>query len=219
MTPRAFIISLARETERQEKSISECETAGLDYEIVDAIDARDYKTANGKPLWEMMKRDGYDFDNSRWGVQFTPSEVAIYHSHLLVYRKIIAERLPWAFVFEDDMALSAAPYGMLEVADEVDSMPPGNLLHVTLHAEYPEWNHAKVVKRHSDRLNVVRPCPVVAVAYIATRKFASYVLRNHAKMDAPIDHLIARISRNPNVLFLMTNQPIACQTGAQSTQE
>jgi glycosyl transferase family 25 len=218
MTPRAFIISLAREKDRREKAIHEADAAGLDYEVVDAIDARDYKTANGRVLWKELK-EAYTYRDDAWGVPFTASEVCIFHSHLMIYRKIVAEKLDWAIILEDDFQLcGGTSYGMHEVADDLDALQ-GKWLHATLHAEFPDWNIAKVRGNVNENLNIVRPCPLVTVAYAVTQRMARHMLKYFSEMDAPIDHVLQRVSNNPNVTFLMTAKPICEQTHISSTQE
>jgi glycosyl transferase family 25 len=85
----AYVINLERSPERRAKVTANLDRCGVDYEIVTAVDGRDLDAA-GKVI------PGY-LDKFRLG------EAGCALSHIIVYRKIIADGLDCALVLEDDI--------------------------------------------------------------------------------------------------------------------
>jgi glycosyl transferase family 25 len=92
----AYVINLARSPERRAHITAELGRAGVDYEIVAAVDGRDLDMDDPKTIASIAP----SMLNSSW---FLPSHVAVALSHLRVYQKILADGLDWALVLEDDV--------------------------------------------------------------------------------------------------------------------
>lgn len=223
MRPKCYIISLDREPGRRKRSIAEAEIAGLDWEVVPAVDGREYKSRTGVPLWGKMKAAGMKFNNGAWGTSFTASEVAIYQSHMETYRRILASGADWAIILEDDFALKGAPYGFDEVIEELNNLPPhptaGKWLYCTLHNEVLEYTpNAKPIERVSPILDRMSEIQLVSVGYAISKELCALFLDKHSTMIAPHDHQMCAVSRNPDLLFLKTTYPLCRQSGAYTTQ-
>lgn len=218
--PKAFIISLARAKDRREHAISQAEKAGLDWEIAEAIDARDFRNPDGTTDWEALNRV-QPFDNSKWGCQFRASEVAIYASHLSVFQRMLNLDIQSALVLEDDFQLRDAPYGLLDVAEELDKHAGWG--HVCLHHELLHYNSAyRVLGPWEDcrTLNRIQQSPLILVGTAVSRDFAQAFLAEESVMISPVDHAVCRMSaRADRFAFLQTSFSVCGSAGFQSTQE
>lgn len=217
MTRKAFIISLNRSPERRKKAVDEARLCGLDVEVVEAVDARDYKDGD-TVLWEKLRKD-HPFTNERWGEPFKASEVCIFASHLKAYHRIVEQKLSGAFVFEDDWCLTGqADFGLWEVQEAL--LETAGWAHCMLHHEHLHFNSAyKVIAQPHPRLWQVRQTPLIGMAYAASSWFARHFIKHYSVMDAPHDHTQCRISQSPHLLFLQSTQAICASSGFPSTQE
>lgn len=221
MKPKAFIISLKRAKDRREHAIAQAEKAGLDWEIVDAVDGRAFRDADGIVDWDALMRV-QEWDNSNWGCQFKASEIAIYASHLRVYQRMLNLDIPYAFVFEDDFCLKEAPYTLKDVWDEFESLWSTRPGHVQLHAEHLHFNseyrcHGPYFQAKT--LNRVRQTGLISVSYMASQDFASHFVHELSVMKMPHDHQVCALSRGTLMDFLQTSFPVCGSAGFASTQE
>jgi glycosyl transferase family 25 len=91
----AYVINLARSPERRAHISAELKKAKIDYEIVTGVDGRDLD------LHDEGTIDPALFTRSSWPAGMAGCAL----SHLLVYRKMIADGLETALVLEDDVTL------------------------------------------------------------------------------------------------------------------
>jgi len=218
MKPKAFIISLARVPERREHAIREAEKAGLDWEIVEALDAREFRMEDGSTDWDALSKVQI-WNNHNWGCQFKASEICIYASHLRAYQRMLNLDIPRALILEDDFRLLDAPYTIQDVMHDMEYSPGGN--HVTLHHEHLHFNSAYRVLgpwKNCRTLNRVRQAPLIAVASVITRRFASLFISEQSLMVSPFDHAICRMSADENQTFLQTSFAVCGSAGFSSTQ-
>lgn len=226
--PKAFIISLSRAKERREHAISQAEKAGLDFEIVEAVDARDFRDANGQTDWDALRKV-QEWDNSGWGTPFRASEIAIYASHAKVYQRILNLDLPYAFVLEDDFQLRDAPYSLLDVAAELEEHQ-NQFAHCLLHHEHLWFCSDYRVQgpfKNTKTLNVVRATGLISVASAVSNAFCRFFVESHSVMDRPHDHQVCELSRHddPNcpeeayLPFLQSSFPVCGSAGFPSTNE
>ncbi len=137
--PRIFVISLPHAQDRRESISRQLEEQGLDFEFIDAV--------HGKSLTE-EERDRVNRPLLRhYRRPFSPNEVGCYLSHGLVYRKIAEERIPLAFVLEDDALIKTdlkrlfASIAQFETPWEFINVgsPPGKRKHVYVKERNGEW--------------------------------------------------------------------------------
>ncbi|MEO8243726.1 MAG: glycosyltransferase family 25 protein [bacterium] len=95
-----FVISLARDNDRRSQIARQLTDAGLDFRFIDAVDGR----GGLAPEWEsQIDRPG---TLAKYGYGMSDGEYGCSLSHIIVYRKILAEGLPGAVVLEDDALLT-----------------------------------------------------------------------------------------------------------------
>jgi len=218
MKPHAFIISLGRETKRREHAINEAKKAGLQWEIIEAVDARAFKDTDGNMDWDALRRV-QEWDNSNWGCTFKASEIAIYASHLNAMRRMLNLGLDWAYIFEDDFQLREAPYTLADVAHELN-LTSERWSHCCLHGECQHFNREYRVMGPFEEfktLNRVRQTTLINVAYAVSSHYAEYFLSEHTIMRSPVDHRMCADSADPCELFLQTSFPVCGSAGFPST--
>lgn len=92
---KAYIINLARSTERRAHMVRELCSTGIDYEFVEGVEGRDldlWDTSLVHPTWESRST-------------FWPGAVGCLLSHLKAHRKILESGAERALVLEDDVIL------------------------------------------------------------------------------------------------------------------
>jgi len=102
-----YVINLARSPERRAKITANLERCGVDYEVVTAIDAQDFDSADPAAAGKVA--------HTFYG-KFRPGEAGCALSHMSVYRKILADGLECALVLEDDVIV---PTQLPTIADAV----------------------------------------------------------------------------------------------------
>lgn len=91
---KTFIINLDSSTDRRAAIAAQCQTAGLHYEFVRAV--------NGKQLSdEELAQHTHALNYA-----FKPGEIGCALSHISIYKKIIREKIPQALILEDDALLT-----------------------------------------------------------------------------------------------------------------
>jgi glycosyl transferase, family 25 len=162
---RAYVINLARSPERRAHVSAELEKAGIDYEIVVAVDGRDLDMDDPRTLESIAP----SMLHSSW---FLPSHVAVAMSHLSVYRKILADGLDQALVLEDDVIV---PGDLGRLADAVAEHLTGAEIALLNYGseETCKMSREGSIKLPSSQM-LVLPIdvyqPVSGAAYVITRK-------------------------------------------------
>ena len=106
---RAYVINLARSLDRRAHMTAELRKTGLDYEIVTAVDGRD-----------LDLNDPAVVHPSLLTTTFPAGMAGGSSSHVLAYKKIIADGLDKALVLEDDTVLPADLGNLIDaVADHM----------------------------------------------------------------------------------------------------
>lgn len=108
----AYVINLARSTDRRTHITAELKKTGIKYEIITAVDGRDLDLDDRAVIDPAM------FTMT----QFPSGAVGAALSHLSVYEKVIADELDGALVLEDDVTL---PADLESLADAVAAQLSG----------------------------------------------------------------------------------------------
>jgi glycosyl transferase family 25 len=103
---RAYVINLARSFDRRAHITAELEKAGLEYEIITAVDGQDLDLGDPAVIDPSFATR----------IVFPAGSAGAALSHLSAYRKIIDDGLDAALVIEDDVML---PAGLGSLADAV----------------------------------------------------------------------------------------------------
>jgi glycosyl transferase family 25 len=109
---RAYVINLARSSDRRAHITAELTKAGLEYEIVTAVDGKDVDLGDPAVIDPAFVT----------GIVFPAGSAGAALSHLSVYRKIIDDGLDVALVIEDDVIL---PADIVSLADAVAAQLAG----------------------------------------------------------------------------------------------
>ena len=100
--PPIYVISLARAAQRRADIVARLNTAGVEYEITEAID---YKTLN---MDEHKHRIREDVHIKRYQVGIAPGTIGCVMSHMNLWRRIVTEQTPVALILEDDAIWDSA---------------------------------------------------------------------------------------------------------------
>lgn len=93
---RTFVISLARATQRCANITANLQQAGIQFEIVDAVDG---ETLNVDSIKHRLTNDQRKIQRNE-GI--SPAEIGCFLSHYKIWEKIVAEAIPFSLVLEDD---------------------------------------------------------------------------------------------------------------------
>jgi glycosyl transferase family 25 len=104
---RAYVINLARSTERRRHMEAQLARLGLDYQLVPAVDGRELDLDDPQLM---------DPELPRWGPGpgFRPCAAGCALSHMRVFRAVAQSGAPFALVLEDDVVLPADLPGLAE---------------------------------------------------------------------------------------------------------
>lgn len=89
-----FIINLDSSTERRATIAKQCETAGIPYQFIPAVNG---KQLSQKEISQHTRSVNY---------AFKPGEIGCALSHLKIYQKIVNENIAQALILEDDALLT-----------------------------------------------------------------------------------------------------------------
>ncbi|MEQ9945037.1 glycosyltransferase family 25 protein [Pectobacterium aroidearum] len=92
---KVFVINLEKDKEKKTKIESECRKAGLDYEIISAVDG---KALNDNELKSKTHPISANY--------LSKGEIGCVLSHQKIYKKIIDANIDYALILEDDVELS-----------------------------------------------------------------------------------------------------------------
>lgn len=142
LSPPIFVINLARHSERRAFMEMQLNAIGLDFEVFAAVDGRLLTSE------ELAKSYDAELALTTLGRDLTPGEIGCALSHLAVYRKIIADDLPFALIFEDDALIgSQFPDVCERVLQMMDPLASETVLFI--HAQkYSNWRSRAINKTH-----------------------------------------------------------------------
>lgn len=169
-TVRAYVINLARSPDRRRHITRELKKAGLDYEIVEAVDGRDLDLSDTAIVDPSLPFIDPSLPIVDIGLAAGTAGAAL--SHLRTYRKIIADGLDEALVLEDDVRL---PPDLSELADAVtDHLVSAEVVLLSFDSPDPCRMSVEGSIRLPNSRMLALPIdlcqPTSAAAYIVTRK-------------------------------------------------
>lgn len=95
---KVFVISLANSKDRRKSIKGQLESLKLDFEIVDAINGKELSSEEIRKFCDASALE----ENPRW---LNLGAIGCALSHMLIYEKIIEQKLDGALILEDDMLL------------------------------------------------------------------------------------------------------------------
>ncbi len=182
---RIFALSLPRVRSRRANIISQLQATGLDFEIIDGVDAQEVK-----PEMLAVPKDAWSLKTG---------EVACYLSHLKMLQRVVDYGLDYAIILEDDVQINNS--GRMTLANMWHFLPE-DADHVQLHDLRDKWSSDFRIQSPGERFNRVGPTNVCTWGYVVSRRFARFVLEHCAAPKMPIDHLYIALSREePELKF------------------
>lgn len=182
--PPVWVVSLSRATDRREYVVRAFDDVGIRVELLDAVDGRSL-TAE--------QRAAYGHRQSLYtvGRGLSTGEVAIVHSHLAAYRRMLDEHLPAVIVAEDDAEPSP---DFPDVLAAVDALPTDWDV-VTMHSMFSWSNPVPIDDRTlAGRYRVCRYRRVSegAQCYMISARAAQRMLDVALPIRLPIDEMLFR---------------------------
>ncbi len=172
-----FMITMPGPSPRRASGLDKLLSTGLRFEIVDGVEARNWRT------------DALPVDPAAVK-KMSPAEIGCYLAHLRALHRIIDYRLPWACILEDDFCFEADPdFGLAEI--EAHLPPDFDYIHL----QRPlDWNPKYRILERCGAYERILETPLGATGYIITRRLAEHVLSAHSLCGLPIDELYCRLS-------------------------
>jgi glycosyl transferase, family 25 len=174
----AYVINLARSTDRRSYISAELNKTGIEYEFVTAVDGRGLDLHNTLQIAPAF----LDFD-------FSAGSAGCAFSHLNVYRKILTDGLDHALVLEDDVVVPADLDGLAEAVGR--HLTGAEVVLLNFHSSTPcRMSTLGTISLPPDRL-LALPIdisqPGSAAAYVITREACERMLRESIPLKVLAD--------------------------------
>lgn len=199
---RAFVISLARATERRSHMASQMACLGIPFEFFDGVD--------GHLLDDQEIGRVYDDARARttsWG-PLNRGEIGCALSHIGVWRKLIEEDIPYALVLEDDAVLDPA------VVDVLEALPPllgaADVVALVKTNDNTFFFHQAPLPRRRRLVYVNQPF-YTAAGYVVTCGAAQRLVRHALPLTVPIDFWYHDTGFRGVVPIRAVHPPVAAQ--------
>jgi GR25 family glycosyltransferase involved in LPS biosynthesis len=178
--PKAFILHLDRAVSRRPNVHALIARLPIESEVVVAVDGARL------PQQELDRAYARRRFEPRYPFALTATEVGVFLSHRLAWRRIVDDALDFAVIFEDDAQIDPAPFAALI---EFVTAERWAWDYVLLPAQ-PIRNGAAVARRGG--LALLRPDapPLRAIAQIVSLAAAQRLLDRTLPFDRPVDTLM-----------------------------
>lgn len=180
MNVKAFIIHLARASERASQVEKLIRELPLKAEVIDAVDSR---TLSDTAIAQVYKRHlhapYYPFRLSR-------NEIACFLSHRKAWQAIIDQKLDAGFVIEDDIELTEVFESALRAA--LDHLEPGGFIRFAFREDREQGR--EVFRSGKVRIIIPDPIGLGMVAQLVSHDAAKKLLEITRQFDRPVDTTI-----------------------------
>ncbi|MDR6431728.1 glycosyltransferase family 25 protein [Brucella pseudogrignonensis] len=176
MNIKAFIIHLARASDRRPQVAKLVQELPVKTEVIDAVDSRTLPEADIKRVYKRrLHAPRYPFELSK-------NEIACFISHRKAWQAIVDQKLDAGFVIEDDIELT----DVFSVAFQAvtDHFEPGSFVRFT----FRDREQGREVFRN-DQLRIIIPNPIGLgmVAQLVSFDAAKKLLAATEQFDRPVD--------------------------------
>lgn len=139
---RIFVINLARHAQRRAFMKMQLDALGLPYEIFDAID--------GVALSPDFLKENHDAERARQlnRRDLSQGEIGCALSHLAIYKKMMAEDIPLALIFEDDALIGSQFPEVLERLIAQSNAEDETVMLLNHTQKYSGWSGRKIDRSH-----------------------------------------------------------------------
>lgn len=208
MKLKIFVISLARAAKRRADISARLKTAGVEFEIVDAVDG---KTLDEKEYRHRLINDLYYCPQA---TDLSPSEIGCFLSHYNLWKRIVAEKIPFALVLEYDAVWSDDFFNICEAV--VASKYYWNAVHLA--GRKPVKVLSEIESYGQRQLIRAKRVGQTTVAYLIDYDGAVKFIKLNYEIRAQIDHQWINYWRG-GVYFYRINPPPVQQSDAAPTIE
>jgi glycosyl transferase, family 25 len=209
--PKAFILHLERATSRAATVQSLRASLPIASEVLGAIDGARLSQQEVDQVYERRRfRPTYPFPLTR-------TEVGVFLSHRLAWRRIVDDALDFAFIFEDDAEIDPATFAALV---EFVTLERQAWDYVLLPAQ-PIRNGTTVASRGDFKLLRPDAPPLRAIAQIVSRAAAERLLDRTLHFDRPIDTTLQMTWVTGQPLMVASPSPVrdvSLATGGSTVQ-
>jgi glycosyl transferase, family 25 len=209
--PKAFILHLERATSRAATVQSLSASVAIESEVLAAVDGARLSQQEVDQAYARRRfRPTYPFPLTR-------TEVGVFLSHRLAWRRIVNDALDFAFIFEDDAEIDPPAFAALV---EFVTLERPAWDYVLLPAQ-PIRNGTPVASRGS--LTLMRPDapPLRAIAQIVSLAAAKRLLDRTLPFDRPVDTMLQMTWLTGQPLLVASPSPIrdvSRETGGSTVQ-
>ena len=175
--PKAFILHLKRSTSRLPNVRSLIASLPIESEVVPAVD--------GTSLTPQEVHEAYAPRRfqPRYPFALTRTEIGVFLSHRLAWRRIVDEARDFAFIFEDDAEIDPSQFAKLI---EFVALERARWDYVLIPAK-PIRNGTPVARRGDFKLLRPNAPPLRAIAQVVSVEAAKRLLDRTLPFDRPVD--------------------------------
>jgi glycosyl transferase, family 25 len=209
--PKAFILHLDRATSRAATVQELRASMAIESEVIAAVDGA---LLSPQEVDQVSARRRFQ---PRYPFPLTRTEVGVFLSHRLAWRRIVDEDLDFAFIFEDDAEIDRAAFTALV---ELVTLERAAWDYVLLPAQ-PIRNGTAVASRGGHALLRPGAPPLRAIAQIVSRAAAARLLERTLPFDRPIDTTLQMTWVTGQPLLVASPSPIrdvSRETGGSTVQ-
>jgi glycosyl transferase, family 25 len=131
MSFKIFVINLDSSIERLASMDAQCSRLGLHFERISAVNGRDLSTDEKAAVYDRKT------NLSKYDKELNEGEIGCYMSHIRCWERIVAEKLDYALILEDDAILSQDLVGFIGKLGD----------------SYDEWDYIKL--SHGNKLKKI----------------------------------------------------------------
>jgi glycosyl transferase, family 25 len=207
--PPVFVINRRKDTHRRQDMTYRLADVGISPVFFDAVD--------GYSL-DIASLADYDGEKRRryFAKDLSPGEVGCTLSHRKIYEKMVAENLPCAIIFEDDVFFDDKFRETIE--DIISTDLPWDLIRFVGHGKVFDIGYRSLVNlRNNYSIARVPTSPSGAYAYMLTQKAAKTLIGFMQKNWVPVDIVHSRAWETKLDTFLIHPSPVTPDLVSPST--
>ncbi|MCR4939980.1 MAG: glycosyltransferase family 25 protein [Treponemataceae bacterium] len=177
---KIFVINLKNAEERRNFMTQQLKELNLDFEFIDAI--------YGKDFYDDDKYFAREASKKYEKRLMTPGEIGCALSHQIIYKKMIAENIPYALIFEDDAVISP---DLIKVLPELEkNIHPNQMINLAKCDLAYKKNRIHIYGEYflSKPYMVKYGSIAYAVGYIITKEAAETILSINFPVFTPADN-------------------------------
>lgn len=210
-TPPVFIINMNKDTERRETMRRRAEAVGLKVEFVAAVNGREMTAAEIEKCYDSAKRKRY------FGRDMTIGEIGCLMSHRSIYERIVAEKVPYAVILEDDVLFES------DIAEALAGIPKApikwDVIRFLSHSKVYKRGFRRIIPLGSTRYQFARSpaAPGGAYGYFISYHAAEEMLRHMQRNWLPVDVMLGRVWETGLEMLLLVPPPLRHDASCGST--